>query len=557
MPEAQTGFQKYDPQSSAPYQAPVLPDPTPAQPSPLPTQGPEINGAVRKSGAIATVADGILRGFMNGRAYHQAAQVMKLKKKTDDLQNSYNQDATRLYQLTQAGVDQNSDEYKAAKSSVDGSWGALMDFYGQHVSPDDDKGKKKSKKDKVEGGIMAALTGGDPMQQSQAWYKVAQKLGPPVYGQIAMLNTPQAKAQREAQATGAQNDAAAAKVDTKHIQNAATHENAQATYDKYAGMTQEQVAQLKPEDRQAFENAKSILYPQEARRGAYKVLTGKVGDQPLSLLQGPSGEFTDLAGAPVPEATLKAFVSDKTAPKAAKVNRVGKSMVSITDPNGKSWTPEEIKAGDGGAEVQAIYKSELVAEDKERADAKSKSDNWYAHADYSDILQTKRAIRALGLKANAADIKEWSKREDSANTAEEIYKEAAAIKEPTSTSDQKLLIGWVRSNNPGTTRLPDVEIKRGLKAGDYGTRITNAWDQAINGTLAPELHREYLADIRNAAVSNREEADHLKEEYGLDDDTLKAIAQANAPGGGKNGAKPTTPAGGGGFNWDDHPVVKP
>jgi hypothetical protein len=212
------GFQQYDPTSAAPYQAPALPEPTPAMPSPLPTQMPEINGAVKRSGAIATVADGILRGFMHGRAYHQAAQVMKFKKKSDDLQNSYNQDAVRLYQLTQAGVDPNSDEYKAAKSSVDGSWGALMDFYGQHIEGQDDKGKKKSKAKKVEGGIMGALTGGDPMAQSSAWYQVARKLGPPVYGQLAMLNTPQAKAERQATTTAAQNTAGQQEVNAQRIQ---------------------------------------------------------------------------------------------------------------------------------------------------------------------------------------------------------------------------------------------------------------------------------------------------------------------------------------------------
>lgn len=206
----QTGFQQYDPGNAAPYQAPVMPDPEPARPSPLPTEMPQANGAVKTSGAIATVADGILRGFMNGRAYHQAGEVMKLKKKTDDLQNSYNQDAVRLYQLHQAGVDPNSDEYKAAKSSVDGSWGALMDFYGKHVEPDD-TGKKKTKKEKVQGSIAEMIQSKDPMAQSQAWYKVAQKMGPPVYGQIATLNTPQAKAQREAQNVNAQTGVAAAK----------------------------------------------------------------------------------------------------------------------------------------------------------------------------------------------------------------------------------------------------------------------------------------------------------------------------------------------------------
>ena len=198
-------------------------------PSPLPTQMPEINGAVKKSGAIATIADGILRGFMQGRAYHQAAQVMKLKKKTDDLQNSYNQDAVRLYQLTQAGyndpnaTDDQKKEWAAAKSSVDGSWGALMDFYGQHVQPQE--GTKKSKGKKIEGGIIQALTGGDPMQQSQAWYQVSKQAGPPVYGQIAMLNTPQAQQTRA-------NQAAMPGLEAGQISHQQAMNTAQATIDK-------------------------------------------------------------------------------------------------------------------------------------------------------------------------------------------------------------------------------------------------------------------------------------------------------------------------------------
>ena len=242
--------QQYDPTNPTPYQAPVLPDPTPAQPSPLPTQGPEINGAVKKSGAIATVADGILRGFMNGRAQHQASQVMKLKKKTDDLQNSYNQDAVRLYQLTAAGVPEDSPEYKAAKSSVDGSWGALMDFYKQHVQPDDDKGKKKSKMQKIEGGIVGALQSKDPMAQSAAWFRVAQKMGPPVYGQIAMLNTPEAKANRQAQTINAQtnvtnatNNSVASGQQGQQLTHQQAQLNAQATIDNLNKTPQSQWTQ--------------------------------------------------------------------------------------------------------------------------------------------------------------------------------------------------------------------------------------------------------------------------------------------------------------------------
>src|SRR5882762_3285534 len=108
----------YSPTDAQPYEAVVAPEPTPAAPSPLPTQGPQINGAVRTSGAIATMADGILRGIMNGRAQAGAKQVMQLKSKTDNLVASYNQDAKHLHDLHAAGVPQDSPDYQNAMKAV-------------------------------------------------------------------------------------------------------------------------------------------------------------------------------------------------------------------------------------------------------------------------------------------------------------------------------------------------------------------------------------------------------------------------------------------------------
>ncbi len=234
-------FQAYDPSNPAPYQAPVMPEPAQAMPSPLPQQGPEINGAVKKSGAIATVADGILRGFMQGRAYHQAAQVMKLKKKSDDLQNSYNQDAVRLYQLTQAGVDPGSDSYKAAKSSVDGSWGALQDFYGQHIEQMNGEKKGKGKKNQPQLPPQAVLTNPNstPYEKAQAWYQVAKQAGPPVYGQIAMLNTPEAQQRRKIQQQGMQNQVAGADLESAEISVKKAVTDAQGTVYKLGGQASE------------------------------------------------------------------------------------------------------------------------------------------------------------------------------------------------------------------------------------------------------------------------------------------------------------------------------
>jgi hypothetical protein len=702
MPAAQ----QYDPTNPTPYQAPVLPDPQPAMPSPLPTQMPEVNGAVKHSGAVATVADGILRGFMQGRAYSQAKQVMQLKKKTDDLQNSYNQDAVRLYQLTQAGVPEDSAEYKAAKSSVDGSWGALMDFYGQHIEQmtGDKKGKKKKTDQQLPPQAVLTNPTSTPFEKAQAWYQVSKQAGPPVYGQISMLNTPEAKAKRQAATinaqtgvTAAQADATGAKAEGVKNENELTVEEAIKERDALLLKMQNQPASAqveeKPEDafkrnkpyvkpgaapfittlppdkekqfqdwaaknpdlvkgeldtktpdydvrgrwladqngdpdakltRSAFDgklhasdrwktpfhrtfSAESIYANPDAPKWDGNVLKDKDGnviadETPGKRTQGePDWDASDYRehGLPVPADVLRIEALNKVlaahgkagdevkierdniarriqedpnyvptaaqlvvlgrnvpAAKTAKATWKGNSLVDVVDSTGKAYTPEELEKGEGSEEAQELYKSALKVQDDERKASKEKADQWYSHANYSDTLQTKRAIRALGLKASAADIKEWSQKEDAANTAEEVYQEAAAVKVPTTTSDQKLLIQWVRSNNPRSSRLPDSEIKRGLAAGDYTTRAQNAWDQAAHGTLAPELHKDFLADIRNAAQSNREEADKLKEDYGLDDDTLKAIAGAQGGGPGKSGGKPSS-SDSGGFDWNAHPVVKP
>jgi len=217
-----------------------MPEPQPAMPSPIPTQMPEINGAVKKSGAIATVADGILRGFMQGRAFHQAKEVMQLKKKSDDLQNSYNQDAVRLYQLKQAGIPETSDEWKAAKSSVDGSWGALQDFYGQHIEQMEGTKKGKTKKGQQQRPPQAVLSDptSTPYEKAQAWHQVAKAAGPPVYGQIAMLDTPEAKAQRAARMASAQADLATAnnavaEAATRGVENSNAMTAQQALADVY------------------------------------------------------------------------------------------------------------------------------------------------------------------------------------------------------------------------------------------------------------------------------------------------------------------------------------
>ncbi len=208
MPAAQS----YDPRNPTPYTPVQAPEIAPPAPSPISNDPVQANGAVKRSGAIATIADGVLRGFMQGKAMADAKRVMQLKAKSDNLLASYNQDAERLVHLTQAGVNPNSQTYKTAQAAVQGSWGAWMDFMGQHVDQQQQgkKGKGGGKQQQQQGSILDRLRGSDPLDVSAAWYQVAKQAGPPVLSQVEALSTPEAQAARKAQQQAAQTDVTAA-----------------------------------------------------------------------------------------------------------------------------------------------------------------------------------------------------------------------------------------------------------------------------------------------------------------------------------------------------------
>lgn len=196
--------QQYDPSNPQPYQA-YQPPETKATADPLPPppnlQGPGFQPSFGPSrlGGIATVLDNVLHGFVQGRQMKQAQQVMQARAKQDNLRASYEQDAQRLWQLAQAGTPKTDPDFIKAQQAVQGSWGALQDWIGQHIQQDDQKGKKKSKKGQD-----------DPQQQARdraaQIFQLSQKLGPPVLGQVQQFYTPEAQANRQAQNLNAQHE---------------------------------------------------------------------------------------------------------------------------------------------------------------------------------------------------------------------------------------------------------------------------------------------------------------------------------------------------------------
>lgn len=203
----------YNPADPTPYEAPTMPELTPPAPPPIDTAPtpPSPRGMPSVGGQVAFYLDNALKGFMRGKSIADAQKVMKAKKQTDDLSGLYNDSAKRLMEMKQAGVDENSAEWKRAKGQVDASWGALMQYYGQHIAPEQQGsgsgGKKKGKLAQAGSNLLDMFRSKDPAQVSAAWYQLAQKAGPPVYYQLAGANAPTATADREFKQSSAQVEA--------------------------------------------------------------------------------------------------------------------------------------------------------------------------------------------------------------------------------------------------------------------------------------------------------------------------------------------------------------
>lgn len=242
-----------------PYQPTALPDPIkPPKESPFQGQPNTPPGLpTTKVGAIAGIADSILRGYVNGKAMGEAHRALTLKKKSDDLSASYNADAQRLYQIAQSQlqstgkVDPTSPDYQAAQSAVSGSWGALQDFRGGLLGQAGGKPKTKGQKKDQTRPPAQVLTdpSSSPQEKAQALHDLSSKIGPPVVGQIqtlqAQFSSPQAQQQRKTQELQSGNEM--------------TQQQAMATHARYAGWTDDEVAKLPPEEQKAKRNADAIV----------------------------------------------------------------------------------------------------------------------------------------------------------------------------------------------------------------------------------------------------------------------------------------------------------
>ena len=211
MPTPANLNQPYDPSSVQPYQAPEIPEPdmtaattsTPGSDPSSPgksSKGYDFTrpgaGNITHGGAIAGMADNLLRGFMDGRAKGEAMKAMKMKRETDNIRANVDLASKNFYNVAASGADQNSKEFKDAKAASDGAWNSWTTYLQGHITPPD--AGKKGKGAKVKEGLAGMFgKGDDPAQVSQGYYQVAVKMGNPVNHQVAALYGPQAKQARQ------------------------------------------------------------------------------------------------------------------------------------------------------------------------------------------------------------------------------------------------------------------------------------------------------------------------------------------------------------------------
>lgn len=189
--------------SNSPYTPLELPQ---VQPRPFDNSGPQVPqnlGNVTHGGAVAYMVDSILKGAARGVGQAQAYQADQYNRKLAAQQSIYNDQAKQLYDMTVAGIDPNSQEFRAARGRVLASWQAVMQTMGERIPQP--KKSKKSQQGQATGTdqttlLQTAMDKSKPQDAIQATYQIASKMGPPVFHQIAPYLTPQYQQQQRQKA---------------------------------------------------------------------------------------------------------------------------------------------------------------------------------------------------------------------------------------------------------------------------------------------------------------------------------------------------------------------
>ncbi len=261
-----------------PYQTdiPMVPLTLP-EVAPVPQQGtPAYKG---KGPGVATIADSMLRGFMQGHAIKEQRKFAQANAAINAGQAAENS-AWQTYQ--DAIVSGKSpDEQKALYDNYAGIYQKNTDTMQQFAVPDK-KSKDGQKKPKGEG-----KDSKDKTPQGQGFggkLKDFFEANPHLVPQLAILSrsagmrqpglSPEGQ-QKQLQLKAAQQESATADIGLADLQR---KQGAQKVYDQFAGLNEQEVAALPPEQQKQFKAAKAILFPPKQAAEKSKIWTNKAGD---------------------------------------------------------------------------------------------------------------------------------------------------------------------------------------------------------------------------------------------------------------------------------------
>lgn len=589
----------YDPLSPTPYkpdQSTLAPPPVTAPPpitDQKPVQSPSSllpHGKGSTLATIATLANGILKGAMQGRDMAEQRKAYKQGRLMQGLQYNADSTARRVVEMAKNGVDPNSKEFQDAAAAADAADQALQQMYANYWGEGQGKKSKGSKaKDKGDPTNPIATISdpnADPRDKVQAWLQIRQKMGPTWKIQAAPYMTPEYQKQRELakgeqQITG---DIQAKQIELHKLQNI-------------------DPSQLDDKQKQRLEQLRTDpeLFPKMA--SADKKISDYIGrDEKKHIMwQRPDGSQYET----IAEGEVRQYASQLAKPGSEQefIERVAKeqgidpkqiSSQSLLDlrhawlqsaqmgktvgqnyvytdkdtgeihvvPLTRSTTVEHPKvpkvSGEDGSQPTPTGKA---AGAEQSGDATRSTNKPAASSSLStDTKPNVPGDRVIGHTTSTPHQKSMQTVTDTYKkqkplidllSAQEDYMKEIE-KDPSKASprqDLALIVAAVRSMNPGSVRLPSKELELELKAGSYGDRFRRWWETASKGLLPDDQRKDLFTIVQRETTKAGES---------IAKDWKQYMNNQPLPEDLKRFVKESTGSGSGGAVPDDklHPEVK-
>lgn len=401
--------------ADSPYTPLDLP-PVEAKQVPLPEASPEPQnlGAVSRGGAIAYMADKILRGAMQGYDFAQQQKADQFNKKLAAQQSIYNDQAKQLHDMAVAGVDPNSQEFKDARNRVLTAWQATMQTIGERIPQP--KQSKKSKQGQANGQDQSNLLAralnhqNDPQDALQAVYQGAVATGPPVFHQIAPYLTPQYQQQQRQKAQGEAATLTAGTTNAELAEQTAKHK--QNILDLTTKLNQTTDQQQRDKIQGQIDAETDALSALSGRNASVRPITGAAG-QPIEYPAG-SGKYArpvqnasgETVMEPMPEGWKPAPPKAATSQWAQGLDAYAKSHNA--DPNDwqtiRAYEQESYSAKNPLAERRLALADRNTAIAEKRVELSQQGNDWRA-------LQNiyKQTAPNIAIQATAQSSDEYTK----------------------------------------------------------------------------------------------------------------------------------------------------